>query len=178
MQKITVFALLYATSVAFAMHKQPARNTSVPIPFKKQESFFSKVLNSNPLRQIDIETVKNVGKKVGKAALCVFAIFLPSMYADVTIGHVSHHLVELGMTSVKTMIPDIVHTTNTVIASGAAFKCAEMFSSHSAARFSAALVGGISALYTSGQLNQITEPLHATIRHVTDREIEEVINIL
>lgn len=177
MQKITVFALLCLTGTAFATNES-AHQIFVPIPFKKKESFFSKVLKSNLLQQVDMETVKNVGKKVGKAALCVSAIFLPSMYSDVTIDYVSHHLAELGMTSAHTLIPAIVHSADTLIASVAAFKCSEIFSSNTAARFSASIVGGISALYTSGQLNQITEFLPAVSRHVSDHEVEEILSNL
>jgi hypothetical protein len=177
MQKITALVLLCATSAAFATH-EPARDTSVPIPFQKQEYFFSKMLKSNPLRQMDMETVKNVGKKAGKVAFYVSAIFLPSIYANVTIDYVSHHLVELGMVSAHTIIPAIVHTADAVIASVAAFKCADLFSFHSAGRFSASLIGGLGSLYTSGQLNQITELLPEIGRHVTDREVEEFISAL
>ena len=177
MRKVTVFTLLCVTSAAFAMNepKNEIREgnmasqspTRITIPFKKNESYVSKMINS--------------GKTLGKVAVCVSAVFLPSMYSDVTIDYMADSLVDLGLASVQTLVPVLVHSVDTVLASVAAFKCAEMFSSHRAARLVASVVGGASALYASGQLEQVagyTEYMPTFSRPLTDNDYAKIVSNL
>ena len=178
MQKITLFSMMCLLGTAFAMKEDGGQKITVPIPFKKKTSFLTKVAEARPFQNVDKKAAYDMVKKAGKAALYLSAVLVPSMYSDVTIDFVSQQLAELGMSSMETMIPAIVHSADTLIASVAGLKCAELFSSERLARLSGSILGGLSALGASGQLASLADIVPSVARRVSDAEIEAVLNNL